>query len=269
MSTDTPQPGTPERTEPQPPPPAAPETVSSPAVPDPTAETAPVTPEPPATSAEPEPEPVAEPPVAPAEPEPAPAPPAPAPTVVYVDPPARPKKRGTFGTGIAVVLLSTGIFTLLYAAATAALAVALRPERLTGFAEYLVSAPFLVPVAVFTGAHLILVLVANRAGWWMHVLGGFIVAVLVWVAFIGAALIAAGVVGGPEAQQQIVILQQTVNPLGIIAAVLAREIPIWVGGLVARRGRAQAARNAEAQAAYERDLAAHRETVAPRGAPQG
>ncbi|BAU31353.1 hypothetical protein [Microcella alkaliphila] len=186
-----------------------------------------------------------------------------APQVVYVDAPQRPKKRGTRGVGLAVVLLSTGVFAVLYALATIALALALRPDGLNGFASYLASAPFFVPVLVFAGAHLLLVLVANRAGWWMHVLGGFLVAVLVWVSFLGAALIAAGAIGATEAQQQSVILQQLVNPLGIIAAVLAREIPIWVGGIVARRGRTQTARNAEALAAYERDLAAHRASVQP------
>lgn len=186
-----------------------------------------------------------------------------APQVVYVDAPARPKKRGTRGVGLAVVLLSTGVFAVLYALATIALALALRPEGLNGFANYLASAPFFVPVLVFAGVHLLLVIVANRAGWWIHVLGGFLVAVVVWVSFLGAALIAAGAIGATEAQQQSVILQQLVNPLGIIAAVLAREIPIWVGGIVARRGRTQTARNAEARAAYERDLAAHRASVQP------
>lgn len=186
-----------------------------------------------------------------------------APQVVYVDAPQRPKKRGTRGVGLVVVLLSTAIFAALYALATIALALALRPDGLNGFGGYLASAPFFVPVLVFAGAHLLLVLVANRAGWWMHVLGGFLVAVLVWLAFLGAALIAAGAVGATAAQQQAVVLQQLVNPLGIIAAVLAREIPIWVGGIVSRRGRTQTARNAEAQAAYERDLAAHRASVRP------
>lgn len=188
---------------------------------------------------------------------------APTPTVVYVDPPAPPKKRGTRGVGLAVVLLATGVFTILYALATILLALALRPDGLNGFVDYLASAPFVVPVLVFAGAHLLLVLIANRAGWWMHVLGGFLVAVLVWVAFIGAAVITAGAAGASAAEQQAVILQQVVNPLGILAAVLAREIPIWVGGIVARRGRTQTAKNAEAQEAYERDLAAHRASVAP------
>ena len=275
MSNDTPTTGSHDQTEPEAPP-TTPDATATPAEPEPLREpeptSAPAAAEPtsdstwaPSNEPAPEPEPV---PAAAAEPastetaEPTPAP-TPAPTVVYVDPPARPKKRGTRGVGIAVVLLATGIFTILYALATIILALALRPDGLNGFVEYLASAPFLVPVAVFAGAHLLLVLIANRAGWWMHVLGGFLVAVLVWVAFLGAAVIAAGALGAPAGQQQALLLQQAVNPLGILAAVLAREIPIWVGGIVARRGRTQAAKNAEAQEAYERDLAAHRASVAP------
>jgi hypothetical protein len=185
------------------------------------------------------------------------------PEVVYVDAPQRPHMRGTRGVGVVVVLLSTSVFAVLYALATVVLALALRADGLSGFGGYLVSAPFLVPVLVFAGAHLLLVLAANRSGWWIHVLGGFVVGVLVWVAFLGAAVVAAGAVGATAAQQQAVVLQQLGNPLGIIAAVLAREIPIWVGGIVSRRGRAQSTRNAEAQAAYESELAEHRASVRP------
>jgi hypothetical protein len=263
--TPTPEaPGEPELVEPAPAEPVAP-------APEPAADPEPAVDPEPVADAQPAAEPAAQPTTAlPSAPPPAhgqqPEPAADAtaaPQVVYVDAPQRPKKRGTRGVGLAVVLLSTGVFAALYALATIALALALRPEGLNGFGSYLASAPFFVPVLVFAGAHLLLVIVANRAGWWMHVLGGFLVAVLVWVSFLGAALIAAGAIGATEAQQQSVILQQLVNPLGIIAAVLAREIPIWVGGIVARRGRTQTARNAEALAAYERDLAAHRASVQP------
>ncbi|RZT58428.1 hypothetical protein EV140_2197 [Microcella alkaliphila] len=263
--TPTPEaPAEPELVEPAPVEPVAP-------APEPAADPEPAVDPEPAADAQPAAEPAAQPttalPSAPPpahgqQPEPA-ADTAAAPQVVYVDAPARPKKRGTRGVGLAVVLLSTGVFAVLYALATIALALALRPDGLNGFGGYLASAPFFVPVLVFAGAHLLLVIVANRAGWWIHVLGGFLVAVVVWVSFLGAALIAAEAIGATEAQQQSVILQQLVNPLGIIAAVLAREIPIWVGGIVARRGRAQTARNADAQAAYERDLAAHRASVQP------
>ena len=58
-----------------------------------------------------------------------------------------------------------------------------------------------------------------------------------------------------------VVLQQLTNPLGFAAAIAAREVPIWVGGLVAKRGRTARARNAAARTAYEQELAEHRATI--------
>ena len=120
---------------------------------------------------------------------------------------------------------------------------------------------FWIPVTVFALSYLLLVVIVNRAGWWAHVLGGFLVAVLVYVSFIGAALIMVGAVGGSASVVGAVVLSQLSNPLGFVAAVAAREVPIWVGGLVAKRGRTVTSRNAEARAAYQRDLEAHRASV--------
>lgn len=187
------------------------------------------------------------------------------PQVVYVSAPTPPRKKGARGVGAAVVLLSTGIFAVLYAAITAVLALTLRAEGINGIADYLATPPFWLPVVVFFLAHLLLVIIVNRAGWWAHVLGGFLVAVVVWLGFIGAAFIASGTIGGTAADQQAVFLQQLVNPLGVAAAVLAREIPIWVGGIVARRGRTVTTRNAEARERYESEMAEHRASTNPQG----
>lgn len=187
------------------------------------------------------------------------------PQVVYVSAPTPPRKKGARGVGAAVVLLSTGIFAVLYAAVTLVLALTLRADGINGITDYLATPPFWLPVVVFGLAHLLLVILVNRAGWWAHVLGGFLVAVVVWLGFIGAALIASGTIGGTAADQQAVFLQQLVNPLGVAAAVLAREIPIWVGGIVARRGRTVTTRNAEARERYESEMAEHRASTTPQG----
>ena len=42
------------------------------------------------------------------------------------------------------------------------------------------------------------------------------------------------------------------------AAVVAREVAIWTGAILSRRGRKLKARNAEARAAYEREAAERR-----------
>ncbi len=184
-----------------------------------------------------------------------------APTVVFVTAPQPPKTRGARGVGALVALLGTGVFAVAYALLVLVIALIGSPSGLAPALQFLSSVTFWVPVIVFFFAYLLLVVIVNRAGWWAHVLGGFIVAVLVWVGFVGAAIIAAGAFGGTASQVGTVVLQQLTNPLGFAAAIAAREVPIWVGGLVAKRGRSARVRNAAARTAYEQELAEHRATI--------
>lgn len=183
------------------------------------------------------------------------------PTVVFVQTPQPPRARGARGVGALAALLGTGLFAAAYAALVFLLAVIAPPFGGAGAVRFLGSVTFWVPVTVFFLSYLLLVIVVNRAGWWAHVLGGFVVAVLVWVGFVGAAIIAAGVFGGTAAAVGAVILQQLTNPLGFAAAIAAREVPIWVGGLVSKRGRTARARNVAARTAYNQELAEHRATI--------
>jgi len=52
------------------------------------------------------------------------------------------------------------------------------------------------------------------------------------------------------------IAERWLDPYAIVAAVIAREIPIWLGGWIAARGRAVTERNRLAIEAYDRELAA-------------
>ena len=45
------------------------------------------------------------------------------------------------------------------------------------------------------------------------------------------------------------------NPILFIAAILAREVPIWIGLAISTRGRKVRAKNAEAKAAYDAEQA--------------
>jgi hypothetical protein len=184
-----------------------------------------------------------------------------APTVVFVQAPQPPKARGARGVGALVALLSTGVFAAAYALLVIVIAIVGSPQGLAPALRFFSTVTFWVPVVVFLFAYLLLVVIVNRAGWWAHVLGGFIVAVIVWVGFVGAAIIAAGAFGAPVSEVGAVVLQQLTNPLGFAAAIAAREVPIWVGGLVSKRGRTARARNAAARAAYEHELAEHRATI--------
>lgn len=183
------------------------------------------------------------------------------PAVVFVTAPQPPKKRGARGVGAIVALLSAGVFTAVYASLVLLLGLIEPRFGVAGALDTIASVTFSLPVIIFFLAYLLLVVIVNGAGWWAHVLGGFIVAVVVWVGFVGAAIIAAGAFGSTAAEVNAVVLQQLTNPLGFVAAIAAREVPIWVGGLVSRRGRTARARNVEARAAYEQKLAEHRATV--------
>lgn len=183
------------------------------------------------------------------------------PTVVFVQAPVPPKKRGARGVGALVALLGTALFSAAYALLVLLIAIIGSPAGLAPALQYLSSVTFYLPVIIFFLSYLLLVIIVNRGGWWAHVLGGFVVAIVVWIGFVGAALISASAIGAPSAEVGSIVLQQLTNPLGFAAAIAAREVPIWVGGLVSRRGRTARARNAEALTAYEQELAEHRATL--------
>jgi hypothetical protein len=48
------------------------------------------------------------------------------------------------------------------------------------------------------------------------------------------------------------------SPFVIVSAVLAREVVLWTGGIISRRGRRLRARNLENREAYDRELATAR-----------
>ncbi|MCR8671433.1 hypothetical protein, partial [Agrococcus sp. HG114] len=189
--------------------------------------------------------------------------------IVLVEEPVPPRRKGARGVGAAVVLLATLIFALLLAAASFAVGYLFdRGFDATETLETLWLRPsFLLPVIVFLVAYLVLALIVNRAGWWAHVLGGFLVAALVYLAHIAGAFMESE--GGWEGYTALPgidagdLAPLLLAPLSVLAFVIAREVPIWVGGIVSRRGRRarewnrQAmddfnAENTERLAAYER-----------------
>lgn len=183
------------------------------------------------------------------------------PTVVFVTAPQPPKKRGARGVGALVALLGAVLFAAAFAVFVVIIALIGAPDGLRSFVQFLSSVTFYLPVIIFFLSYLLLIIIVNRAGWWAHVLGGFVVAVIVWVGFVGSAIIAAGAFGASSALVGAIVLQQLTNPLGFAAAIAAREVPIWVGGIVSRRGRTARSRNADARVAYEQELADHRATL--------
>lgn len=185
--------------------------------------------------------------------------------IVYVPAPQPPRTRGSRGFGIGVALASSLVFTIVYALLAALFIGIGGPTALAERVQVFAQTPsFWMPVIAFTLGYVLLVVIVNRAGWWAHVLGGFLVAALVYGVFILSTVLSAQAVGAAPQQLQQFLLLQVTNPLGWAAAIAAREVPIWVGGLVARHGRAAKAHNAAAREEYLRDRdEAHEAGAAP------
>lgn len=198
-------------------------------------------------------EPVA-PPAEPAPPVAPPVQPAPAaqPQVVYVQPVTPPKKLHNRGIGSLLALAATVVFAAALAGATWVLG--WLTEGSVGF-QFLGAAKFWLPVGVFAVAFVLLVLLANRASWWAYILGSIFVAVGVYFGTIALALAFDTILRVPAPSTFGAAL---VSPFVIIAALLAREVSMWFGSILARRGRKLKVRNAEARAAYEREAAERR-----------
>ncbi|WP_430591651.1 hypothetical protein [Humidisolicoccus flavus] len=179
--------------------------------------------------------------------------------IVLVEAPLPPTKRGVRGVGFAVSLLATLIFGALLAGGMLLIGFLFdRTFDLVAEVQTLWLQPtWILPVAVFFVGYLLLNLIVNRAGWWAHVLGGFLVAALVYAAVIAGNLLEN--FGGWGAYAQLPntsaaeLTEVLLTPLSVLTFVLAREVPIWVGGIVARRGRKVKAAHRDAVAEFDRE----------------
>lgn len=180
----------------------------------------------------------------------------PSPQVVYVTQPTPPRPKGNRGFGVGFALLATVVFAGLLAGVAALISFF---SGQFDIVAYLVAPEFWAPVAVFAIAYIVVALIVNRAGWWAHVLGGFIVALLTYGGFLLGVWIAAGAwtqLTASEMAEHIGDLW--FHPVAIATFIIAREVPIWFGAATGRRGRRVATRNVEARAAFDREQEAVR-----------
>jgi hypothetical protein len=170
--------------------------------------------------------------------------------VVYVETPVPPRVRGNRVVGVLLALVGAVVFAALYAVVSAFLYF-FSDADLFGpkFGQFVASAAFWVPIAVFAVGFILLVLIVNRAGWAAHVFGSLLVAVVVYLGSVGLLLLIA-----PSLKFATVALV----PQIIASAVVAREVAIWLGLAIAARGRRVRVRNTEARAQYDRDVAEQR-----------
>lgn len=189
---------------------------------------------------------------------PAPQPVAP----IYLQRPEPPKKKSNRGIGILIALVGTVAFAVLWAAAVVIVGSLLTPSNEFGPAlvQFFTGGPAFglrgwAPVLAFFIGMVVLIQILNRARWWAYILGGLFVAVFVYFVYIGAGLIDAQYWQRNPDEFAILIRSAWVNPFAVLAGVIAREVSIWTGAWLAARGRKLKARNAEAQADYEQQVA--------------
>lgn len=175
----------------------------------------------------------------------------------YADTPEAPQFKNNRGGGVLISLLAGAAFAVLFAGIIAAL---LAPSlTMSEFSvmiiEYLLSLAFLIPVGVFVVSLIVLVLVANRAGWWAYVLGGFLVGVAVWAAAVAGLILSPDLSGFTRQEGLLNITTLMLFPIAILAGVAARETTVWFGAWIGARGRKIRAHNTRALEEYEAALA--------------
>jgi hypothetical protein len=179
---------------------------------------------------------------------------APAQQVVYVQSPRPFTAKGNRGFGVLIALLSTIIFAAVYA-------VALVVTEILGGASadfsFVSTLGFYAPVVMFAIGFILLVLIVNRAGWAAHVVGSLAVGLIVFFGGTGLYLLlhASEI---PSNEIGATFHRVLFSVAVIVAALLAREVSLWMGFVVAARGRRVRARNVEAKALYDQEIAAKR-----------
>jgi hypothetical protein len=175
--------------------------------------------------------------------------------VVYVHLPAPPLKKGNRGVGSLIALLSGILFAALLALATGLVGIA-GGGRFT--LSFVADARFYIPVLFFIIGFVLLVLIVNRASWWVYIIGSVVVAVFVYFGTVGAGLLTLGIISRTPAQAAELYQEVLRDPFVIVSAVLAREVVIWMGAVIASRGRRVKARNIAALAQHDAEVAAQR-----------
>lgn len=175
--------------------------------------------------------------------------------VVYVQAPLPPRVRGNRVVGVLLALLGTIVFAAVYAGA-AAIPLAIRFNGAgfsPAFSAFVQNAIFWIPIMMFALAFIVVTVILNRAGWWAHVIGSLLVALFVYFASIGLLLLVNNVFGQTPAQANSAFGALATNPLMIAAALVAREVSIWIGLAIAARGRRVKVRNEETRTAWDRE----------------
>lgn len=173
---------------------------------------------------------------------------------VYVQAPLPPKVKSNRGFSTLVALIGTALFTGIYAGVTYIFLSIAGAARY--FGDFLESPIFWGAAALFFVAYALLGIIINRGPYWVQAVFSLFVGVIVYFGVVGLTLVAVQAWTMSAAEVSELLRQNWMSPYAIIAAIIAREIPIWFGGWIARNGRKVTAKNEAALDAYEREVAA-------------
>jgi hypothetical protein len=179
---------------------------------------------------------------------------------IQVQAPTTPVKRSNRGFGIGVMLLSSLVFAAIYGAiiylVTFFFLDASVDDGTQGVLQALGTPVFWVPVLVYLVACILWVLIVNRAGGWLHVLFGLIVGVLAYASVVAVLSVTASLAESRPEDFTDFVFRSLIDSRALLAFIVARELPIWFGAWVGRRGRKLREQHAEARRVYDDELAA-------------
>jgi hypothetical protein len=174
------------------------------------------------------------------------------PRVVYLTAPTPPKVAGNRGFGVFTALASTLLFAIVFAIAVVIINAAQSGRVGFAFAQ---APSFYVPIAFFALGAIVIALIVNRAGWAAHVFSSIIVGLIVYFGTVGVLLLSNGIIQNTSEQAQLLFALALIDPRVIAAGLVGREVSLWTGALVAKRGRKVTDRNRESRTQWEAELA--------------
>jgi len=175
--------------------------------------------------------------------------------VVFVQTPVPPKVRSNRVVGVLLALLGAVVFAIVFAAVVALLLTLNVSSAFVqvSISSFLGSAAFWIPVLLFTLVFILLVLIVNRGGWAAHVFGSLLVGLAVYFGTIGLILLSSGLF--PNEGKGLTFATVAAQPTVIVAALVAREVAVWIGLAIAARGRRVRTRNLETRTAWDKEQA--------------
>ena len=189
-------------------------------------------------------------------------PPAAAPGPIFVQAPEPPRKRGNRGAAGLIGLLAAVVFALLFAIANFAWEAFLgwgttaigegATDPATFVTDVLLTPPFWFTVVAFWLSFWLLGVFVNRARWWSWVVLGIIVALLTYVGAIVGHFLEAPFWNLTSDEGVTLLGNLVFSPLVLLAFIIAREVTIWFGSWVSRRGARVTQLNEEERAEYDR-----------------